>query len=149
MSDEDSATWVVFIVLVMIFLLPIGWIFFAYPAEPHYVVTGEPVREAAGAAGITVISAGNITWPLTGAIGGKTYILADDAGNTLAVQTQTFDSAGSRDAAILTFSAQSVGKGKTAGTLVVVGDQVIHFGPDPGGIISRIGTELRENGVSP
>jgi hypothetical protein len=128
----------------MIFLLPIGWIFFTYPAEPHYVVTGEPVREAAQVAGIQVVSTSDITWPLTGAIGGKTYILKDDAGNTMAVQTQRFDSAESRDAAILTFSAQSVGRGKTAGTLIVVGDQLIHFGPDPGGILSRIGTELRE-----
>jgi len=144
MSEENTATWAVIIVLVMIFLLPIGWIFFSYPAEPHYVVTGEPVREAAQAAGIHVISTSAITWPIPGAEGGKIYLLEDDAGNTLAVQTQTFDSAESRDAAILTFSAQTIGKGKTAGTLIVVGDQVIHFGPDPGGIISRIGTELRE-----
>ena len=144
MSDEDSATWVVIVILVLIFLLPIGWIFFAYPAEPHYVVTGETVREAAQAAGIQVISTSDITWPLPGAEGGKIYLLEDEAGNTVAVQTQTFDSTESRDAAILTFSAQSVGKGKTAGTLIVIGDQVIHFGPDPGGIIRRIGTELRE-----
>jgi hypothetical protein len=147
MSDEDTATWIVVIILVMIFLLPIGWIFLAYPAEPHYVVTGEPVREAAGATGITVISASNSTWPLVGAEGGMIYILGDDAGNTLAVQTQRFDSAESRDAAILTISTQTIGKGKTAGTLIVIGDQVIHFGPDPGGIISRVATELREKRV--
>jgi hypothetical protein len=144
MSDEDSATWALIVILVMIFLLPIGWIFFAYPAEPHYVVTGEPVREAAQAAGIRVVSASNITWPIPGAEGGIIYILEDEAGNTLSVQTQRFDSEESRDAAILTFSAQSVGKGKTAGTMIIVGDQVIHSGPDPGGILSRIGAELRK-----
>jgi hypothetical protein len=144
MSEEDTSAWVVVLILVKIFLLPIGWIFFAYPAEPHYIVTGEPVREAAEAAGIKVISTSDITWLLPGAVGGTIYILEDDTGNTLTVQTQAFDSAESRDAAILTFSAQSVGKGKTAGTMIIVGDQVIHFGPDTGGILSRIGTELRK-----
>jgi hypothetical protein len=144
MSEEDSATWAVVIILVLLFLLPIGWIILAYPAEPHYMVTGEPVREAAEAAGIQVTSVTDITWPLPGAQGGKAYLLEDNAGNALAVQTQTFESAESRDAAILTFSAQSVGKGKTTGTLIVVGDQIIHIGPDTGGFISRIGAELRK-----
>lgn len=144
MREEDTSTWAVIIILVMIFLLPVGWIFLAYPAEPHYVVTGEPVRDAAQAAGIRVISTSDITWPIPGAEGGKIYILGDDAGNALAVQTQRFDSAQSRDAAILTFSAQTMGKGKTAGTLVVIGDQLIHFDPDPGGILRQIGAELRK-----
>lgn len=143
MSEVDSATWAVIILLLLIFLLPIGWIILAYPAEPHYVVKGEPVREAAEAAGIRVINVTNITWPLPGAQGGKAYLLEDNAGNTLAVQTQTFESAKSRDAAILTFSAQSIGKGRIAGTMIVVGDQVIHISPDPGDILSRIGNELR------
>jgi hypothetical protein len=143
MSEEDSATWAVIIILVILFLLPIGWIILAYPAEPHYVVKGEPVREAAEAAGIRVINVSDITWPLPGAQGGKVYLLQDNEGNTLAVQTQTFDSPESRHAAILTFSAQSVGKGRIAGTMIVMGDQIVHIGPDPGDIISRIGNELR------
>lgn len=144
MSEKDSSTWVVFIILVIIFLLPIGWIFLAYPAEPHYVVKGEPVREAAEAAGIQVVSATDVTWPLSGAQGGKAFLLEDTSGNTLAIQTQRFASAEARDAAILTFGAQSVGKGKTTGILMVVGDQVIRIGPDSGGMLKRIGPELRE-----
>ena len=143
MSEEDSSPWAVIIILGLIFLLPIGWVFLAYPAEPHYIVKGEPVREAAEAAGIQVVSVTDITWPFPGAQGGKVYLLGDNTGNTLAIQTQTFESAESRDAAILTFSAQSIGKGKTAGTMIVVGDQVIHIDPDPGGILSRIGAEIR------
>jgi hypothetical protein len=144
MSEDTTATWIVILILVVIFLLPIGWIFLAYPAEPHHVVKGEPVREAAEAAGVHVVSVTDVTWLLPGAQGGKVYLLEDNAGNTLAIQTQTFDSRQSRDAAILTFGAQSVGKGKTVGTLRVVGDQVIHIGPDPGGILSEIGAELRK-----
>jgi hypothetical protein len=90
-----------------------------------------------------VINTTDITWNLPGAQGGKTYVLADDAGYTVNIQTQKFDSSVSRDMAIVTFSAQSVGKGKTIGTMVVVGDQVIHIGPDPGGILKSIGSELK------
>jgi len=143
MNNDDSATWVAIIILMLVFLLPIGWIVLAYPAEPHSLVKGEPVREAAQAAGIQVVHVTNVTWSLSGAQGGKVYLLEDNAGNTLAVQTQRFASAETRDAAILTFGAQSMGKGRTAGTLFVVGDWVIHIGPDQGGMLKRIGYALK------
>jgi hypothetical protein len=147
MSENDNTAIAILVILVIIFLVPIGLILLTFPAEPYHVVTGEPVREAAQAAGVQVINTTDVTWSLPGSLGGKTYVLADNAGNTVTVQTQTFDSPGSRDAAIVTFSAQSVGKGKTIGTLVVVGDQVIHIGPDPGGILKNIGSELKSKQV--
>jgi len=144
MSENDSTSIALLVILVIIFLVPIGLILLTFPAEPYHVVTGEPVREAAQAAGVTVINITDVTWNLPGALGGKTYVLANDAGNTVSIQTQIFDSSVSRDAAIVTFSAQSVGKGKTIGTMVVVGDQVIHIGPDPGGILPGIASELKK-----
>jgi hypothetical protein len=106
-------------------------------------VTGEPVREAAQATGIRVVNTSDVTWTVPGALGGKSYLLEDENGNTLTVQTQKFDSPGSRDAAVVTFSTRSVGKGQTVGTMLVAGDYVIYAGPDPGGIMKRIGTGLK------
>jgi hypothetical protein len=144
MSENDNTAIALLVILVIIFLVPIGLIILTFPAEPYHVVTGEPVREAAQAVGVKVTNTTDITWNLPGALGGKIYELADDAGNTVHIQTQKFDSAVSRDAAIITFSAQSVGKGKPIGTMVVVGDQVIHIGPDPGGILPHIATGLKQ-----
>jgi hypothetical protein len=142
MNEGDNALAIIIIFLLV--LMPVGWIVLAYSAEPYYIVTGEPLREAAQAAGVKVVNTTDILWQLPGATGGKAYVLSDNAGNTLAVQTQTFDSAESRDAAIKIFNAQSVGKGKPAGTLLVIGHQVIYISPDPGGILSRIGPELKK-----
>ncbi|NTV00803.1 MAG: hypothetical protein HGA55_06760, partial [Methanoregulaceae archaeon] len=83
-------------------------------------------------------------WPQPGALGGSKYTLTDEAGRTLTVQTQRFGSARSRDGAIMVFSAQSAGKGRPVGTLIVIGDHVIHVAPDTGGILDRIGPELRK-----
>jgi hypothetical protein len=134
----------VIIILIVFILVPFGLILLAFPAQPHYAVSGEPVREAADAAGITVENATTVTWPLPGAIGGRSYILADQKGNTVYIQTQSFDSEQSRDAAIRTFAAQSVGKGRSIGTLVVIGNHLVSVGPDPGGILNRIGPGLRK-----
>jgi len=148
MSESDNGAIALLVILVIIFLVPIGLILLTFPAEPYHAVTGEPVREAAQAAGVKVINTTDITWNLPGALGGKAYVLAVDEGNTLIIQTQKFDSSVSRDVAIVTFSAQSVGKGKTIGTLIVVGDQVIHIGPDTGGILPGIASELKKKRIT-
>jgi hypothetical protein len=139
-TEEEAAI----IILIVFVLVPFGLILLAFPAQPHYAVTGEPVREAAQAAGITVVSVTNITWPLPGATGGRSYILADQTGNIVNIQTQSFDSAQSRDAAIRISAAQSAGRGRTIRTLIVIGNYLVYIGPDPGGILNRIGPELRK-----
>jgi hypothetical protein len=90
-----------------------------------------------------VINTSEVTWTVPGALGGRSYLLEDENGNILTIQTQKFDSLQSRDAAVVTFSTRSVGKGQTVGTMIVAGDYVIFAGPDPGGILKRIGTELK------
>jgi type IV secretory pathway TrbL component len=139
-TEEEA----VIIILVVFILVPFGLILLSFPAQPHYMVSGEPVREAAKAVGITIENVTNTTWPLPGAIGGRSYTLADQAGNSVIVQTQSFASAQSRDAAIQTFAAQSVGKGRPIETLLVIGNHLIVIGPDPGGILNRIGPELKK-----
>jgi hypothetical protein len=144
MTHRDDGSWAVILILVLIFLLPIGWMLVFYSAEPYHVVSGEPVRVAAQAAGITVVNATDSTWPVAGAAGGKTYTLSDENGNLYTVQTQSFDSAGSRDAAVQVYTAQSVGRGRPFGKLIVVGNQLVYIKPYTSGILNRIAPELRK-----
>jgi hypothetical protein len=148
MKERDNSGIALVIILIILFLLPIGWIFLAYPAESFHPVKGEPLREAAQAAGLTVVNSTDVLWPLSGATGGKIYVLEDYSGNTLAVQTQTFDSVQSRDVAIQTYYAQTIGRGKPGGFLVVKGQQVIFVAPDQVGNLNRLVTELRRQQYS-
>ena len=95
MNESDTAAWGAVLIILVMFLLPIIWIVALYPAEPYHAVSGEPLRDAAQAAGIKVVSATDSTWPVAGATGGKTYTLSDENGNIYTVQSQSFDSAGS------------------------------------------------------
>ncbi len=142
MSSSDDI--IVIIIAFMFVILPFGWVFVIYPAHPYFVVNGEPLKEAAVSAGITVTHTEDIVWPFPGATGGKIYTLADNAGNTLTIQTQTFESAETRNAALLTYSAQTTGKGRPVGTVMVVGHQVIYISPDQGGILSKIAPEIKK-----
>jgi len=142
MSKTDNVALTVLIILILIFLVPLGWVMVAFPAEPYRIVVGEPITEAAQAAGLTIVNTTDVTWNVTGALGGKTYVLRDKSGNMLTVQTQLFDSPASRDAAIQTHSAQSVGKGKPIGTIVIIGQEVVYIPPDQGGILVNLGPEL-------
>jgi hypothetical protein len=144
MVNRKTGETAAIVILVVFILVPFAMIVLAYPTEPYHPVPGEPVREAAEAAGIRVANATPVTWPLKGALGGNKYTLTDESGNTLVIQTQRFESSRSRDGAVMVFSAQSAGKGRPVGTLIVVGDHVIHVAPDTGGIIGRIGPELRK-----
>jgi len=133
-----------FIFLIAVVLMPFLLILGIAQESPYHQVSGEPVNEAALATGITVTSVKDSTWNLPGAIGGKTYVLTDSNGDTVTVATQSFDSADSRDAAVRIYNAQSVGKGKPVGTLVVLGQHLIYVTPAHSGILERLGPELKK-----
>jgi len=144
MKNEDGTAWAVIIILILIFMLPICWILLAMTTEPYHVVSGEPLRDAAQAAGITVVSTADSTWPVAGAMGGKTYTLSDENGNIYTIRTQKFDSAESRDAGVIAYNAQSVGRGRPVGKLIVVGNYLVYVQPFTSGILARIAPELQQ-----
>jgi len=144
MRNQDNGSWGVILILILIFLIPIGWILVFSTAEPYHVVSGEPLRDAAQAAGIKVVNATNSTWPVPGAIGGKTYTLSDENGNIYTVQSQSFESAASRDAAIQVFNAQSIGRGRPVGKLIIVGDHLLYVKPYTSEILKRLAPELQK-----
>jgi ABC-type glycerol-3-phosphate transport system permease component len=144
MKNEDGTAWAAILLLVLMLLLPFLWILVGTTTEPYHVVSGEPLREAAQAAGITVVSATDSTWPVAGAIGGKTYTLSDESGNLYTIRTQKFDSAESRDSAVIAYNAQSVGRGRPVGKLIVVGNYLVYVQPFTSAILKRIAPELQK-----
>jgi hypothetical protein len=146
MSRTDDI--IVIIIVFMFVVLPIGWVFVIYPAHPYFIVNGEPVREAAQNAGVKVTHTEDILWPFPGATGGKIYVLEDDAGNTLTIQTQTFESAETRNAVVLTHSAQTTGKARPVGTVLVVGHEVIYISPGKGEILAKIAPEIKKHAAT-
>jgi hypothetical protein len=144
MTNQDNGSWVVILILVLLFLLPIGWLLVFYSAEPYHVVSGEPLRDAAQATGIKVVSATDSTWPVAGATGGKTYTVSDENGKIYTIQTQSFDSIASRDAAVLVHSSQSVGRGRPVGKLIVIGNYLVYVQPYTSEILKKIAPELQK-----
>jgi hypothetical protein len=144
MTNQDNGSWGVILILILIFLVPIGWILVFSAAEPYHVVSGEPLRDAAQAAGIKVVNATDSTWPVPGATGGKTYTLSDENGNIYTVQSQSFDIAASRDAAIQVYNAQTVGRGRPVGKLIIVGNNLLYVTPYTSEILKRIAPELQK-----
>ena len=143
-NKSGSANWAAIIFLILIFLIPFWAIMIITTAEPYYPVTGEPLREAAKGAGITVVKVVDSTWPVGGAMGGKTYKLSDAEGSTYTIMTQKFDSAKSRDAAVITFSAQTVGRGKPVGKLIIIGNYLVYVQPFTSKILNQIAPELEK-----
>ncbi|MHB8163467.1 MAG: hypothetical protein ACYDDV_03845 [Methanoregula sp.] len=137
-----------FIFLIIVVLMPLGLILVVAEESPYHMVSGEPVNEAAQATGITVASVRDSTWNLPGAQGGKTYVLTDNAGETVTVSTQSFDSADSRDAAVRLHYAQQVGRSKPVGSLVVIGQHLIYVTPANSNILERLAPILKQK-ISP
>lgn len=144
MSTYSSLEIGLLVFLVVVVLTPLGLVFLVAEASPYHPVSGEPVNEAALATGISVVSVKDSTWNLPGAMGGKTYVLTDNTGETVTVATQSFDSAESRDAAVRTYSAQSVGRGKPVGSLVILGQHLVYVTPAHSDILKRLAPELKK-----
>ncbi len=137
-----------FILVIMVVLMPFVLIMGIANASPYHPISGEPVKEAAQATGITIASVKDSTWNLPGALGGRTYVLTDNAGETITVSTQSFDSAESRDAAVRVYNAQQVGRGMPVGSLVVIGQHLIYVTPANSNILERLAPLLKQR-ISP
>jgi hypothetical protein len=127
-----------------LFILPCLLLGLIYEAEPYHMVAGEPVKEAADAAGISVVSVKGTLWNQTGAVGGKTYTLTDPAGDTAIIATQAFDSAESRDAAIRLYNSHPIGKGKPVGSMIVVGQYIVYATPSNSPIFAKLVPALQQ-----
>lgn len=146
---ERSLVAVVSVILVAaIVLIPVGIATLMHQAEPYRIVEGEPLREAAKAAGISVCNVTDTLWNVPGATGGTTYVLSDDCtdpnAETITVKTQAFDSEESRDAAIRTYLSQGVGRLRPVGNLIVVGQYLVYVEPYDSDLLKRLVAELKK-----
>ena len=136
-----------FLFIIAVVLMPFIIIIGIAQESPYHQVSGEPVNEAALATGITITSVKDSTWNLPGATGGKIYVLKDNAGETVTIATQSFDSAASREAAIRSYNSQTVGKGKPVGSLVVLGQHLVYVTPAGSDILKRLAPELKKRAL--
>ncbi|WP_321504482.1 hypothetical protein [uncultured Methanoregula sp.] len=138
------------IFIVIMFLIPCGMIVLISQEAAYVQIAGNPIEDAAQLTGITVTSVKDKTWNLPGATGGKIYVLADQDGNTLTIETQAFDSADARDAVVRSYNAHPVGRGKPVGGLVVIGQTVVYATPANSPILAKIVPVLKEKaGILP
>jgi len=140
-KNGEIALAVLLAVLVVLPALMLGLI---YGAAPYQVLPGEPVKKAADAAGISVVSVRGTLWNMTGAEGGKTYTLTDTEGDTAIIATQAFDSAVSRDAAVRLYNAHAPGKGLLVDRMMVVGQYLVYVTPANSPIFAQIAPALQQ-----
>jgi hypothetical protein len=132
------------VLLVVLFLIPSLMLGLLYGEAPYHVVPGEPVKEAADSAGISVVSVKGTLWNVTGALGGKTYVFTDPEGDAAIIAAQAFDSADSRDAAVRLYNANAPGKGKQVSSLIVVGQYLIYATPANSPIFAKLAPALQQ-----
>ncbi len=142
--DEKSVVAALSVLFIIgIVLIPFGVAALLHQAEPYRVVEGEPLREAAEAAGLSVSAVTDTLWNVPGAAGGKTYVLSDDDADTIRVEVQAFESEEARDAAVRTYLSQGVGRTRPVGNLFVVGQYLIYVEPYDSDLLKRLAAELK------
>lgn len=115
--------------LILMFLIPCGLVIVIASEIPFRQVPSDPAERAILPDGYTITLANVTTWNLPGSLGGKTYVITDRNGNTILVETQAFASARERDTAIRVYNANTVGRGRQVGGLIVHGQYIISVTP--------------------
>ncbi|HII98138.1 MAG TPA: hypothetical protein HA272_02455 [Methanoregula sp.] len=130
------------IFLFVIALAPIGLLALTGTHVPWYPVSGEPVRELLDAEGISIVNTTDTLWNLPGATGGRTYVIIDRDNDQTVISTQNFETAEARDAAIRSWHAHGAGRGKPAGSLFVLGQQLVMISPSDRPVLETLGATL-------
>ena len=136
------------VVVLMILFIPIGLCFVSVTPEPYKVIPANPLPAAVQAAGASICSTTDTHWNVTGATGGKNYVIsyncaAQTSTNTITVMIQAFDSTQSRDAAVQTYNTMMVGRGKPVGNLFEYDQYIIYVTPPNTNLMRSIQTQLK------
>lgn len=139
MNEKTEWIIVALVLVIAIIMLPISVAILTHGSDPYRTIETNPVEAVAEAAGLTICSETPVTWNLAGAEGGKIYTISDNCENpstTITVEVQKFNSQESRDAAILLYRTNTIGKAKTSGSMIVVGQYLV-FVSDKGSSLFR------------
>jgi len=145
-SGHGSALAIV--IVLMILFIPVGLCFVSVTPEPYRVVPTNALPAAVQAAGASICSTTDTHWNVTGATGGKTYVIsyncaAQTSDNTITAMIQAFDSTQSRDAAVQAYNTMMVGRGKPLGNLFEYNQYVIYVTPPNTALMRSIQAQLK------
>ena len=132
------------ILVILMFFAPFILFIAIQETEPYSIPGGQEFADAVKAAGITVVSVEDSTWNVAGAIGGKTYVLSDENGNTATISTQEFQSDESRDVAFQRYSSGMAGQGMPQGSLYMVGEQLVFVAAADNDVVRLLSDELQK-----
>ncbi|MBN1431508.1 MAG: hypothetical protein JW931_01910 [Methanomicrobiaceae archaeon] len=147
MDKKHEFILVCLILVIAIVMLPVSFAVLTHGSDPYRIVAGDPIEAAAEKAGLAVCSETENTWNIPGAAGGRVYIISDNCdepSETVRIETQAFDSADSRDAAIKAFHTNIIGKTGTHGNMIVFGQYLIFTDSSGGSILGKIVEKLDE-----
>jgi flagellar basal body-associated protein FliL len=145
MNEKTEFILIALVLVIAIIMLPISAAILTHGTDPYRIIEGNPVETAAEKAGLVVCSETPVTWNLAGAEGGKIYQISDNCANpteTVRIEVQKFDSAESRDAAILLFHSRTLGKAKPPGNMLIIGQYLVFVDSSGSSLFGSIAEEL-------
>jgi hypothetical protein len=131
------------IFMVIVLLIPCALAVVFAQETPYHEVPFDPAEKAVLAEGFTVTGVNATIWNIPGAIGGRTYTITRPNGETFVISTQAFDSTEARDAAIRQHNANTMGRGRHVGGLIVHGQYIISVTPVDADIIHAIQSAVK------
>lgn len=145
MNEKQEVAVVVVILVVAIIMLPVSFAILTHETNPYRIIQGNPIEIAAEKAGLTICSETETAWNIPGLTKGTTYTISDNCGNpteTIEIDVLSFDSSESRDAAILAYHSNTIGKNSLHGNLIVLGQYLIYINYSGSSILDKISEEF-------
>ena len=146
MNEKQEFAIACIILVIAIIAIPVGISVLTHGSEPHRIIEGEPIAKAVKEAGLSICSETDTTWNIPGNTGGKVYTISDNCenpSNTVRVESYSFDSAASRDAAIKAYHSNKIGKARPHGNMIVLGQYLIFVDHSGSSLFSRIAEKLK------
>ena len=145
MNEKQEVVIMAVILVLAIILLPVTFAVLTHGTDPYRVIEGNPIEIAAEKAGLSVCSETETSWNIAGLTKGMAYTISDNCANpteTIKIDVLSFDSAESRDAAVMAYHSNTIGKNHPHGSLIVLGQYLIYVSYSGSSLLDKISDEL-------
>lgn len=145
MNEKQEVVIIAVILVLAIILLPVSVAVLAHGTDPYRIIEGNPIEIAAEAAGLVICNETETSWNIAGLTKGMTYTISDNCANpteTIRLDVLSFDNAEARDAAILAYHSNTIGKNHPHGNLIVLGQYLIFVNYSGSSLLDTISKEL-------